>query len=701
MNKLTHLLRPSILREDNRLQDSRLTRFEKMLLVLWVIFNLVIGSLTVHEYGMSIDEPNNYRYAADTLNAYPSLFGLFYEPNYDSSYDGHGPAFATLTGLFVRMVQAIDPDVFAPDLWHVSYFVTFLLTGICLYWLTRRWFSAWTAWGILALFGTQPLLLGHAFINPKDIPFMFFFTLSVALGFQMIDGVAGQPSFVSLERHISNLKHKFGASDRQHRRKFLRLLVLAAVIALAFIVWSHQIDALIREIVALFYNAEPDTWAGRLFNSVASHKAPLQDYVTKAMRIFARIEGRLLVAAALFFLMYFGLLINNLPLRVALRNISARLRSFATYPKNVLEVEGRSRPGTLGTAWFVDLLRALRNPRVAAAGIALGLATGVRAIGPLGGLIVGLYLIAKSRSGAWTTAIAYFFIAGIVTYLAWPRLWDAPISRYLEGLGLISNFPHFPGQVLFNGQLYGPSDLPRSYLPVLLSIQFTEPLVLGVYVGMVLFIWQLLVRRLPSDLLLFIGLGFVFPLLGLILLQSPLYHNFRQTLFLVPAMVMLAAFPLEFLFSKINRSWAGALLMVALVFPGVSSTLKLYPYEYVYYSSLVGGPAGAVHRYEMDYWRISLREMALELNKVATPEAIIVVTRSAGLFARYARPDLTVDKPINSILDLTTGYDYIVQVTRGEGGDLYPEVGNLVVIERDGAVLATAKYVKGLPGNRI
>jgi hypothetical protein len=86
--------------------------------------------------------------------------------------------------------------------------------------------------------------------------------------------------------------------------------------------------------------------------------------------------------------------------------------------------------------------------------------------------------------------------------------------------------------------------------------------------------------------------------------------------------------------------------------------------------------------------------MALKMNEIARPGAVIVITRSAGLFSRYARPDLIVDKPINSILDLSRGYDYVVQVTRGKGGDIYPEVEELIVIEREGAVLATAKDVK-------
>jgi hypothetical protein len=343
--------------------------------------------------------------------------------------------------------------------------------------------------------------------------------------------------------------------------------------------------------------------------------------------------------------------------------------------------------------WLAEFFRAFLNRHLILAGVVLGLATAVRAIAPWAGVIVFLYLYARVRSRAWTTVIAYFLVAGVVTYIAWPRLWGAPIYRYLEGLGIISNFPNYPGRVLFNGQLYGSSELPRSYLPVLLNIQLTEPLLLGIYLGLGILGWRLLHGRMRADLLLYIGLGFAFPLIGLILLNSPLYNNFRQALFLVPAMSMLAALALELIFSRVGQIWARVLLIIAISLPGIISNVKLYPYEYVYYNSLVGGPAGALNRYELDYWRISLREMALELNKVAQPEAIIVVTRSAGLFARYARPDLIVDKPINSILDLDHGYDYIVQVTRGEIGPMYPEISNLIVIERDGAVLATAKAV--------
>ena len=700
MSNILDLSQPSRLEKGQSATDIRMIRLEKTLLGLWLFANLVIGALTVHEYGMSIDEPNNYRYAADTWKAYPSFFGTLYEPNYDSSYDGHGPAFVAIASIFVGLVQAVFPNAFVPDLWHYTYFITFQLTGLCLYWLTKRWFNTWTAWGMLILFSTQPLLLGHAFINPKDIPFMFLLTLSVVLGLRMVDATSVDESYVSLENPARALTDKFQRVDAQRRRRFLFYLAVAWIVALALIIFSGQVRSLVGQVVDFFYDAEADSWAGQLFNSTVSpaSRAPAEDYVSKALRLVQRAERVLFVTALLFFLAYFGLLVSNTPLSAFLRNTWAQRYRLGQWFTDLARWRRNSLKAELLKEGVAEFFRVLRDPNVILAGIALGLATGVRAVGPIAAVIVILYLFADVRSKARSRALAYFVVAGVVTYLAWPRLWDAPIQRYLEALGIASNFSNFPGRVLFNGRLYGPSDLPNSYLPVLLNIQLTETALLCIYIGLGILIWRLLRSRVRTDLLLYLGLGFVLPLFGLIVLNSPLYHNFHQVLFLIPPLFMFAAFALEFAFRTLSQTWLRVLLIVALALPGVYSTVKLYPYEYVYYNSLVGGVAGAIERYETDYWRISLREMALELNEISPSGSIIVVTRSAGLFARYARPDLVIDKPVNSILDLDSGYDYIIQVTRGEGSELYPEVNNLIVIERDGAVLATAKYVKDVIG---
>ena len=676
--------------------DTKVIRLEKVLLLLWFVINVAVAVLTVHEYGMSVDEPNNFQYAADTLDAYPSFFGTLYEPAYNSTFDGHGPAFVAIVALLIRAIQGIFPTAYTLDLWHFSYFITFQLTGLCLYWLTKRWFSKWTAWAILILFSTQPLLMGHAFINPKDIPFMFLFTFSLVTGFSMVDNMKVEDSFLSLKRSAEIFTKKLQETDAQRRRKFLLIVAMTLAIALALFIFSRQLNFLIEQIVAFFYASKPDSWAGRIFNAVASHASSQseEDYVTKAVRLFRRVKRINLVGSLLFSLAYFSLLISQTTLRAFLHNLWTHRKKLGKHIINPTRSIQRSLSMNDMKLGFIESFQALRNPRVILAGVALGLATAVRAIAPWVGVIVFLYLFAQVRSKAWTIAIAYFLIAGFVTYLAWPHLWGAPIQRYLEGLGILANFPNYPGRVLFNGQLYNSSDLPRSYLPALLNIQFTEPLLLSIYIGLVILGRQLLRNGLRTDLLLYIGLGFVFPLFGLILLNSPLYHNFRQALFVIPPMVVLAAPALELVINKIPPSWARALLIAGLALPGVISIVKLYPYEYVYYNSFVGGPAGVHDRYELDYWRISLRETALELNKLAPQGATIVVTRSAGLFARYARTDLVVDKIINSTLDLNNGYDYLVQVERWQPWEMYPNVRDVILIQRDGTLLATAKAVR-------
>jgi hypothetical protein len=71
--------------------------------------------------------------------------------------------------------------------WHLTNFLTFNLGIYLLYRLASKWMSKESALAVAALFTFQPLLWGHAFINPKDIPFLTFFLGSVVFGFELID----------------------------------------------------------------------------------------------------------------------------------------------------------------------------------------------------------------------------------------------------------------------------------------------------------------------------------------------------------------------------------------------------------------------------------------------------------------------------------------------------------------------------------
>ncbi len=66
-------------------------------------------------------------------------------------------------------------------------FFTFVAGIYAFYVLARRWMSVWASFAATLLFAAQPVFWGHAFISPKDIPFLSAFLISLVLGLRMAD----------------------------------------------------------------------------------------------------------------------------------------------------------------------------------------------------------------------------------------------------------------------------------------------------------------------------------------------------------------------------------------------------------------------------------------------------------------------------------------------------------------------------------
>lgn len=163
-------------------------------LVLLLLANLAAGLLTYRDYGLSWDEPLFYDYADSIQLAYtPQAFSpsFDFERVYGPSATDHkyyGPVYL----LAARPVQQAVMAVLGADrasAWHLVNFLAFQLGLVFFYLLIRRWFDPWPAAATTAFFAWQPLLWGHAFINPKDMPFMEFFVAAVAVGFWMVDSL--------------------------------------------------------------------------------------------------------------------------------------------------------------------------------------------------------------------------------------------------------------------------------------------------------------------------------------------------------------------------------------------------------------------------------------------------------------------------------------------------------------------------------
>jgi 4-amino-4-deoxy-L-arabinose transferase-like glycosyltransferase len=163
-----------------------MTFFKRPIFVLLAI-SLLAGIFVLDDYGQSWDEPDIYRYGDYALDVYQYFWHPKDMPNFDTNLDFYGPAFFMIATIFSRGLTALVPAWIDIDAWHLVYFVTFLIGVYLLYLLAKRWMSEWAAFGVALIFLTQPLLWGHAFINPKDTPFMVFFAACVYFGLRMAE----------------------------------------------------------------------------------------------------------------------------------------------------------------------------------------------------------------------------------------------------------------------------------------------------------------------------------------------------------------------------------------------------------------------------------------------------------------------------------------------------------------------------------
>jgi hypothetical protein len=317
--------------------------------------------------------------------------------------------------------------------------------------------------------------------------------------------------------------------------------------------------------------------------------------------------------------------------------------------------------------------------------IFLGLATSIRILGPLAGLLITIYALRGNGKNAILTLAVYASFALAAMYVSWPYLWPDPIGRFVESLRVMSQYP-WPGQVLFDGTQYASTDIPRSYLPVLLGIQLTEPVWVLFIAGLTVAIAGFVNRREYVDLLALTLVWFVLPLTGFIVSRSPLYDNFRQIFFILPPVFLMAGV----VFEKIKRPAMQMALIVLIVLPGIIGIIRLHPYEYIYYNTFVSGELGAFRRFELDYWGTSYREAADWLNKTAPPDANVWVDGPAHLLDMYLREDLDLYSTYEA--ERAEQYDYAVSTTR-YGLDLtsFPDAKIAYKIERSNALLAVIK----------
>ena len=600
-------------------------------LTVLLVLSLLLGMFTLTDYGESWDERKLYDYAADSLEAYGTWFQHGTIPVTGDRFENYGPFFVMLTRVITKAIENVARRVQEVDVQHFVYFVTFLVGVWAFYQLALRWMSQNAALGATLLFTTQPVLWGHAFINPKDIPLLSLFLLSVYLGMRLHDShLAPETGSVS-----ESLFHAWRELTPRTRQVLLAMTIFWMILTILLFGGTSVIQQWVEGIVRLAANGESSLLT----------------------RIVPRIQR---VAPEIYIEKFFVLFLR------------ARAVTFLLATTALIWLYRRHLPVAL-----------LMLRRILPAGLILGLTVSIRIFGVWAGVLVAGYFLWRSGRRAWLLLTAYGLIAIITMYLTWPYLWPDPVGHFLETVQIMSQHP-WPGSVLFNGAMYPANDLPVSYMPILMAIQLTEPVWLLFFAGLAVAVFGFLRKQESQrELLALALLWFILPLVTFIVLRPTLYDNFRQTFFIVPPIFFMAGL----VFDQIRRPVLQAALIALTVFPGLLAGIRLHPYEYVYYNQFIGGAGAAVDRFELEYWATSYREAAHEANLLAPPNANVWVDGPAHLFNRFARDDFHIYSPQEP--ERADHYDVVVTLARYDlEKTSFPEAPIVYQVTREGAVFA-------------
>ncbi len=594
-----------------------LTFMKKRYTFLIFLIIAILGAFITPHFGESWDELKFYKYADLALNAYTTFPAHGAVETFGNTYDNYGPAFVMLVTLAAKPLQIIFTE---SDARHYLYFLTFLAGIWAFYELAKRWLSQNAAVFSTLLFATQPLLIGHAFISPKDIPFLSFFLLSLHFGLRLFDSL--QPL-------------QLNELDSRPKRTLTLLSALWLVLTCGLFLFTDSFHMLIMELVQSAKAGETN-----IISLIASDlsKVDAQIYIQRYFTLF------LWARSFLFLLSTFALLFST----------------FRLLPKSTL----RSLLSIIFPAFL------------------LGFTTSIRVLGPFAAVLVVYYAFRKHGKQSILPLAIYGISTLIAMYLTWPYLWANPIGHFIESIQVMSQYP-WGGQVLFNGVEYSSTQLPYSYLPVLLGMQLTEPVWVLTLLGLFA---EAIGGREKRELIALTVVWFIIPLLGFIFTRSPLYDNFRQIFFIIPPVFMLAGV----VFEKIkNIKWQAALIVLCLL-PGVVDAIRLHPYEYIYYNRFAGD---VFRKYELDYWGTSYREAANYLNETATENAVVWVDGPSHIFELYARSDIKVYSDYE--IKRADHYDYVVSTTR-YNLDLtsYPDAKIIYTIKRDSGILTVIKQLE-------
>jgi len=579
--------------------------------VALVVLALLLSFFAAGDYGISTDEPENFAVGQDALRSLVSWQGFRDYLAHGEELAHHGPAYFMVYAAGAEVFDRLIPWWQIADARHWMNALAFLAGCVGVYALCLRFMNKPYAMLTTVFFASQPLLVGHAFINQKDTPFLAFFSISVISGLTAIDrlkeraDVSKGAEGAGPEGMLVRVRADWGNTSVRGRVLVTAVAVVMLLVVLDVVWWGRGI-ALAQKVLAQAYKGQAWRPIQMIFSTVAqdAYKTPLALYSSKLD--WAYLVGR--------------------PMLLLLVAAGGSWLAGSAFPKAIGADQKLYAP-----ALRVSLF----------AGACLGFAISIRPIAGLAGALVGIYGLNQLKWRTIPLLLPYALCAAFVMYMTWPFLWPEPIPRLIASLSVTGTFDK---PIRYAGTIIRGGNLPWDYFPRLASITLTEPFPLLVIIGAPVAVWQWRRRLIHGTDLFLLAMWAGIPLFGLIVLKMGVYDNLRQLHFVFVPFFVVAGLGMGFLLDAM-RSWSLRLVLSALILlPSIVGILYLHPYEYAYFNSYVGGVDGAAGRYLMDSWCISYREAMAYVDEVAKPGQVIVALSYPDIARPYVRPDLKVSR---------------------------------------------------------
>jgi hypothetical protein len=350
-----------------------------------------------------------------------------------------------------------------------------------------------------------------------------------------------------------------------------------------------------------------------------------------------------------------------------------------------------------------------KNWKIVLGAFCLGIATSIRVLGPLAGVIVIIYSgfifhtrLTKSASADSPTLIYifrplvhYVVISIAVMLLTWPYLWEDPIGRLFGTLRFMSDNPTQLA-VLFNGEIFRADNMPRRYLPFMLWATLTEPTWILFAIGLIVSILNFAKKKM--DVLQFASLALTFVWFALVvayavILQPAMYDGIRHFLFILPPVFVICGFVFEKMIDVLPNYWLRAGVSLILLLPGVIGFTQLHPYEYTYYNAFVGGTSGVFREYETDFWLTCYKEAVEQFDENLTAPTILFIVREPYI-ADYYEGANTIIKDLRGAITQVRSGDYVLVNSRtNDDRSIFRDAPPVIQIRRGDAIFCEIKKI--------